>query len=31
MAPGGEKIESTFGNKPIVVPNDADAIARLLE
>jgi threonine synthase len=31
MGPGGGKIESTFGNKPIVVPNDADAIARLLE
>jgi threonine synthase len=30
-APGGEKLESTFGNKPVVVPNDADEIARLLE
>jgi threonine synthase len=30
-APGGVKIESTFGNQPIVVPNDADKIAALLE
>jgi threonine synthase len=28
--PGGVKIHSTFGNKPIVVPNDADQIAKLL-
>ena len=27
---GGVKIHSTFGNKPIVVPNDADQIAKLL-
>jgi threonine synthase len=30
-APGGERIEPTFGNRPIVVPNDADQIAALLE
>jgi len=29
-APGGVKIQSTFGNKPIVVPNDPDKIAELL-
>jgi threonine synthase len=29
-APSGEMIRSTFGNAPVVVPNDADAIARLL-
>jgi threonine synthase len=29
-APGGLKIQPTFGNKPIVVPNDADKIAALL-
>jgi len=29
-APGGVKIESRFGNKPIVVPNDAEKIAALL-
>ena len=28
--PGGAKIESTFGNQSIVVPNDADRIAALL-
>jgi threonine synthase len=28
--PGGVKIESTFGNQPTVVPNDADQIAKLL-
>jgi threonine synthase len=28
--PGGVKIASTFGNQPIVVPNDADRIAALL-
>jgi threonine synthase len=27
-APGGVKIEPTFGNKPIVVPNDPDIIAK---
>jgi len=30
-APGGEKIRSTYGNQPTVVPNDADKIASLLE
>jgi threonine synthase len=30
-APGGVKIQSTFGNKPIVVPNDPDKIAELLQ
>ena len=29
-APGGIKIQSTFGNEPIVVPNDPDKIAQLL-
>jgi threonine synthase len=29
-APGGAKIVSTYGNRSIVVPNDADAIAKLL-
>jgi threonine synthase len=29
-APGGVKIESTFGNQPEVVPHDADKIAALL-
>ena len=29
-APGGVKIRSTFGNQPIVVPNDPDKIAALL-
>jgi threonine synthase len=28
--PAGEKLASNFGNRPIVVANDADAIARLL-
>jgi threonine synthase len=28
--PGGQAIESTFGNKPVVVPNDADKIAAML-
>ena len=30
-APGGVKIRSTFGNQSIVVPNDADRIAALLQ
>ena len=30
-APGGLRIKPTFGNKPIVVPNDAAKIAALLE
>ena len=29
-APGGRKIRSTFGNQPVVVPNDAERIAELL-
>jgi len=29
-APGGVKIESRFGNRSVVVPNDADAIERAL-
>ena len=29
-APGGELLQSTFGNQPVVVPNDPDQIARLL-
>lgn len=29
-APGGEKIEPAFGNRPVVVPNDRGHIARLL-
>ncbi|MBV8846261.1 MAG: threonine synthase [Bryobacterales bacterium] len=30
-SPGGARLESTFGNAPIVVPNDADRITELLE
>jgi threonine synthase len=30
-APNGSAIRSTFGNEPIVVPNDADRIAAVLE
>lgn len=30
-APNGELLRSTFGNAPTVVPNDTEAIARLLE
>jgi threonine synthase len=30
-APGGVKIQPTFGNQPIVVPNDPDKIAELLQ
>jgi len=30
-APGGAKIVPTFGNSPVVVPNDADKIAAMLE
>ena len=29
-APGGKRIQSSFGNQPIVVPNDPDRIAALL-
>lgn len=29
-APDGSSIRSTFGNAPVVVPNDPDAIARML-
>jgi len=29
-APGGVKIQSTYGNQSVVVPNDADRIAELL-
>jgi threonine synthase len=29
-SPGGEPIEPTFGNKPIVVPNDPEKIAAML-
>jgi threonine synthase len=29
-APGGEGLQSTFGNQPVVVPNDPGQIARLL-
>jgi threonine synthase len=29
-APNGDKIQSTFGNQPVVVPNDPEQIARLL-
>jgi len=31
QAPGGGMLRSTFGNQPLVVPNDPDAIARLLD
>jgi threonine synthase len=30
-APGGEKLRSTYGNRPEVAPNDPDRIAALLE
>jgi threonine synthase len=30
-APDGSRLRSTFGNKPVVVPNNADEIARILE
>jgi threonine synthase len=30
-APDGQRIRSTFGNQPVVVPNDADRIAAMLE
>ena len=30
-APGGVKLTSTFGNQPVVLPNDPDKIARFLE
>ena len=30
-APGGVKIQPTFGNQPVVVPNDPDKIAELLQ
>jgi threonine synthase len=30
-APDGQRLRSTFGNAPVVVPNDADEIARILE
>jgi threonine synthase len=29
-APGGEKIRATFGNRSVVVPNDAERIARMV-
>ena len=29
--PDGRKIDATLGNRPVVVPNDADAIAKMLE
>ena len=29
--PEGRLIESRFGNQPVVVPNDADAISKILE
>ena len=29
-APNGSRLKSTFGNAPVVVPNDADEIARLI-
>src|SRR5579862_8889725 len=29
-APGGARIQSTFGNQPVVVPNDAGRIAEML-
>jgi threonine synthase len=29
-APGGALIKPTFGNKPVVVPNDADQITRMI-
>jgi threonine synthase len=29
-APDGSAIQSTFGNRPVVVPNDADRITELI-
>ena len=29
--PGGNAIEANFGNRPLVVPNDPDAIAKILD
>ena len=29
-APGGDRIQSTFGNQPVVVPNDPELIAKVL-
>jgi hypothetical protein len=29
-APDGSRIRPTFGNQPVVVPNDAEKIAALL-
>ena len=29
-APDGRLLESTYGNRPVVVPNDADLITRML-
>jgi len=29
--PDGDAIQARFGNSPVVVPNDADTIAKLLE
>jgi len=31
QAPDGRKIQPRFGNPPLAVPNDADAIAKMLE
>ncbi len=30
QAPGGKPIEATYGNQPVVVPNDADRIAQMV-
>ena len=30
-APGGVKLQATYGNQSVVVPNDADRIAELLK
>jgi threonine synthase len=30
-APGGVKLTSTFGNQPVVLPNDPEKIAKFLE
>jgi threonine synthase len=31
LDPEGKPINATFGNRPMVVPNDPDAIVRILE
>ena len=30
QAPDGEPVESTFGNRPVLLPNDADQVMRAI-